>query len=77
MHSTITSKGQITLPKMLRDQLHLSLGDRVEFILEENQSEHDSPLKIDKESQGHVAQAIPFGIVGTNGSSYCRRCCGK
>ncbi len=38
MHSTITTKGQITLPKLLRDQLHLSPGDRVEFVLEENQS---------------------------------------
>jgi len=36
MHATITSKGQITLPKALRDQLHLSAGDRIEFIMEEN-----------------------------------------
>jgi len=38
MQATITAKGQITLPKALRDQLHLSAGDRVEFILEENGS---------------------------------------
>ncbi|MCU7960140.1 MAG: AbrB/MazE/SpoVT family DNA-binding domain-containing protein [gamma proteobacterium symbiont of Bathyaustriella thionipta] len=36
MQATITSKGQITLPKALRDQLHLSAGDRIEFILEKN-----------------------------------------
>jgi len=36
MHATITSKGQITLPKALREQLHLSPGDRVEFILDED-----------------------------------------
>ena len=36
MQVTITTKGQITLPKALREQLHLSAGDRVEFILEEN-----------------------------------------
>jgi len=36
MQATITSKGQITLPKALRDRLHLTAGDRVEFILEEN-----------------------------------------
>jgi antitoxin PrlF len=36
MQATVTSKGQITLPKALRDHLHLAPGDRVEFILEEN-----------------------------------------
>jgi antitoxin PrlF len=36
MQATITSKGQITLPKALREHLHLAAGDRVEFILEEN-----------------------------------------
>ena len=36
MQATLTSKGQITLPKALRDHLHLAAGDRVEFILEAN-----------------------------------------
>ncbi len=33
MHATLTSKGQITLPKALREKLSLSAGDRIEFIL--------------------------------------------
>lgn len=36
MQATMTSKGQITLPKALRDKLELAPGDRVEFILEAN-----------------------------------------
>ncbi len=36
MQATVTAKGQITIPKALREQLHLSQGDRVEFILEED-----------------------------------------
>lgn len=36
MHATMTTKGQITLPKALREQLHLSAGDRVEFIVGDN-----------------------------------------
>jgi len=33
--STITTKGQITIPKVIRDQLHLTAGDKVDFILTE------------------------------------------
>ena len=29
----MTSKGQLTIPKAIRDSLHLHPGDRVEFIL--------------------------------------------
>ncbi len=38
MHATLTSKGQITLPKALREKLSLSAGDRIEFIFENDQS---------------------------------------
>jgi len=34
MEATLTSKGQITIPKPVRDALHLRTGDRVEFFLE-------------------------------------------
>lgn len=33
MQATITSKGQLTLPKSIRDQLRLKAGDRLEFFL--------------------------------------------
>ena len=35
MHATVTSKGQVTIPKPIRDRLHLEPGDRVDFILDE------------------------------------------
>ncbi len=34
MQATITSKGQVTLPKPIRDKLHLEAGDKIDFTLE-------------------------------------------
>jgi AbrB family looped-hinge helix DNA binding protein len=34
--STLTSKGQITIPKVVREALHLEAGDKVYFDLRED-----------------------------------------
>ena len=34
--STLTSKGQITLPKEVREHLHVTEGDRVDFVIDED-----------------------------------------
>ncbi|MFA5354358.1 MAG: type II toxin-antitoxin system PrlF family antitoxin [Thermodesulfovibrionales bacterium] len=34
--SVITSKGQTTIPKKIRDHLNLHPGDRVDFVIGEN-----------------------------------------
>ena len=31
--ATLTSKGQITIPKAVRESLHLHSGDRIEFVV--------------------------------------------
>lgn len=33
--ATVTSKGQITLPKEVREHLHVGEGDRLEFLIDE------------------------------------------
>lgn len=34
MATVITSKGQVTIPKLVRDKLRLRVGDRLDFIVE-------------------------------------------
>lgn len=36
MIATLTSKGQVTLPKPVRDQLDLHAGDRLDFVLRDD-----------------------------------------
>jgi antitoxin PrlF len=47
--STITSKGQITIPKEIRDALNLHPGDRLDFILD-NGKVYVQPADVDVRS---------------------------
>lgn len=35
-HGTVTSKGQVTIPKQIREKLGLTAGTELEFVLEED-----------------------------------------
>ena len=49
--STLTSKGQITVPRQVRRRLGLHKGDRVEFVIEDDrtlirrEAPQDNPFK--------------------------------
>lgn len=45
--STITSKGQTTVPKQIRDHLGIHAGDEIEFIIMENGSVIVEPAYVD------------------------------
>ena len=54
----ITSKGQTTIPKQIREHLKLESGDRVEFVIDADGRVVLMPLKIDiKELRGILAPA--------------------
>ncbi len=43
--ATMTSKGQITVPREVRERLGLAAGDRVDFCFEEDGSVQITPLR--------------------------------
>jgi antitoxin PrlF len=48
--ATLTSKGQVTIPKVIRDSLQLQAGDRVEFVLSDSKEALFRPItkKVDE-----------------------------
>lgn len=48
--STLTSKGQVTIPKQIRDRLSLKVGDRLFFSLD-----NKGGIKVRREQGGNAA----------------------
>lgn len=48
--ATLTSKGQVTIPKLIRDTLKLHSGDKIEIILTDKQEAIIKPIskKVDE-----------------------------
>lgn len=45
--STLTSKGQVTIPKQIRDRLGLQVGDRLEFRIDSRGKLRVEPERMD------------------------------
>ena len=59
MESTLTSKGQLTVPKPIRDQLRLHPGDRLEFLIRDDGHVEMIPKKSPmRELKGMVAPPV-------------------
>ena len=44
--ATITSKGQVTIPKEIRDYLKLEVGNKIGFVIDENGTVKVVPLNV-------------------------------
>lgn len=66
--STLTSKGQTTIPKDLRKRLNLHPGDRLECVIDENGRAQVSSASIDaSELEGMLKPpARPASVEGMN-----------
>lgn len=67
--ATITSKGQLTLPKAIRDLLRLGTGDRVDFIVKDDGTVILRPATVDvRELKGllHRKGLTPLSVEEMN-----------
>lgn len=59
--ATVTSKGQVTVPKKVRQHLHLEEGDQVDFVIDSEGEVHLQPVR------GSVERL--FGMLHRPGAS--------
>ena len=67
--ATVTSKGQLTLPKAIRDLLRLGAGDRVDFIVKDDGTVVLRPATVDvRELKGllHRKGRMPLSVEEMN-----------
>ena len=63
--ATVTSKGQVTLPKKIRDALGIGPGSEVEFDVEEDKVilRKRVPIENLKRWEGYLRNQLPAGSV--------------
>jgi AbrB family looped-hinge helix DNA binding protein len=70
--STVTTKGQITIPKEVRDRLRIGAGDRVSFLVRDDGVVELRPSRPSGERcrRGALTRVRPFGTpsVGPQGA---------
>ncbi len=50
VQARLTGKGQVTIPKQIRDYLHLDTGSKIDFVIDENGDVKVIPLNVAVES---------------------------
>jgi antitoxin PrlF len=60
--ATITSKGQVTIPKRIRDDLGLTTGDHVGFVADGRGSYKLKPIRTRSSAQGVCDRLVKPGV---------------
>ena len=50
VQARLTKKGQVTIPKTIRDYLHLDTGSKIDFVIDENGDVKVIPLNVAAEN---------------------------
>ncbi len=50
VQARLTGKGQVTIPKQIRDYLHLDTGSKIDFVIDDNGDVKFIPLNVAVES---------------------------
>ena len=50
VQARLTGKGQVTIPKAIRDYLHVDTGSKIDFVIDENGEVKVIPLNVAVES---------------------------
>jgi AbrB family looped-hinge helix DNA binding protein len=72
--ATVTSKGQVTIPKDVRDALGIKQGDRLEFVVQEDGSLRVRPLKVDIRDLFGILETDRHVTVEEMNEAIARRC---
>jgi AbrB family looped-hinge helix DNA binding protein len=75
--TTLTSKGQVTIPKEVRDELNLRVGDRVAFRVLEDGTVVVEPETIDLLSLEGILRPKRTGITIADMDEAIRTAAGK
>lgn len=67
MQATMTSKGQVTVPNSIRENLRLKAGDRIEFLLDDDGARMTPVKSSVKELKGDASQARSPDLIGGDG----------
>ncbi|MEW6622902.1 MAG: type II toxin-antitoxin system PrlF family antitoxin [Bacillota bacterium] len=48
--SSVTKKGQVTIPQVVREKLEINYGDKIEFVIDNDNQVRIKPIKVNLEN---------------------------